>query len=216
MTGLVAFWGGLATAAESYPSEYDWRYMTISSLLYPDRNPHGYLWGRAGLVICGLGGLYWVVRALRADARTRAALAAGYGCMVLCAVLPSPFVGMARSHDMLALAAFLALCVGVSRLTFAVVLKRGEARARMSRQRRGALAVAGLPLLPVVLAAAAVAHGTSAHLPWVTLAWRARGISAYWSFAFWEWVACAMYSALLLCLGSECARETAATTFRGP
>jgi hypothetical protein len=45
---------GLGMAAQSFPSEYDWRYMTISSLLYQDRNPHGYGWGRAGLVICGL------------------------------------------------------------------------------------------------------------------------------------------------------------------
>jgi len=62
--GLLAFWMGLTLAARSYPSEYDWRYMTISSLLYQDRNPHGYGWGRAGLAICGVCGLYWVLRGL--------------------------------------------------------------------------------------------------------------------------------------------------------
>lgn len=41
--GVLAFWGGMLMAERSYPSEYDWRYMTISSLVYGDRNPNGYL-----------------------------------------------------------------------------------------------------------------------------------------------------------------------------
>ncbi|HET9390794.1 MAG TPA: hypothetical protein VFO44_14190, partial [Steroidobacteraceae bacterium] len=51
--GVLAFWGGMFIAERSYPSEYDWRYMTISSLVYGDRNPDGYLWARAGIVLCG-------------------------------------------------------------------------------------------------------------------------------------------------------------------
>src|ERR1700721_79439 len=58
--GVVAFWCCLWMAAERYPSEYDWRYMTISSLLYPERNPHGYRWAWGGVAVCGLGGLCWV------------------------------------------------------------------------------------------------------------------------------------------------------------
>src|ERR1700678_414498 len=58
--GVLAFWCGLWIAGALYPSEYDWRYMTISSLLYPDRNPDGYRWAWAGVALCGLGGLCWV------------------------------------------------------------------------------------------------------------------------------------------------------------
>ena len=58
--GVLAFWGGLVMAGQRYPSQYDWRYMTISSLVYPDRDPGGYLWAWAGIVLCGLGGLCWV------------------------------------------------------------------------------------------------------------------------------------------------------------
>ena len=92
--GLLAFWMGLTLAARSYPSEYDWRYMTISSLLYQDRNPHGYGWGRAGLAICGVCGLYWVLRSVRGQGLTTASLTAGYLAMALCAVLPSPLLGI--------------------------------------------------------------------------------------------------------------------------
>jgi hypothetical protein len=192
--GLLAFWMGLGLAARSYPSEYDWRYMTISSLLYQDRNPQGYGWGRAGLVICGVCGLWWVLRSARGQGLATVSLAAGYASMGLCALLPSPLRGIPRPHEALALAAFIALCIGVSRLSFAVIARR------QARRRGGALAVACLPLLPVLFAAAAQAYATRADLPWVSLAWRARGIPPYWSFAFWEWVACAIYSALLLWL----------------
>lgn len=193
--GLLAFWMGLTLAARSYPSEYDWRYMTISSLLYQDRNPHGYGWGRAGLAICGVCGLYWALRSVRGQGLTTASLAAGYLAMALCAVLPSPLLGIPKPHEALALTAFIAVCVGVSRLSFAAL-----ARPQAGRQRLSALAVSSLPLLPVVLAAAAQTYASRVHLPWVSLAWRARGIPAYWSFAFWEWLACAIYTAFLLWL----------------
>lgn len=192
--GVLAFWIGLGLAAQSFPSEYDWRYMTISSLLYQDRNPHGYGWGRTGLVICGLCGLWWVLKRVRGQGLATVSLAAGYVAMVLCALLPSPLPGIPRPHEVLALAAFIALCIGASRLSFAVIARRQAGR------RIPALAISCLPLLPVLLAAAAQTYATRAQLPWVSLAWRARGIPPYWSFAFWEWLACAVYSALLLWL----------------
>ena len=46
LVGVVAFWGGTWMAARHYPLEYDWRYMTISSLLSAERNPVGHLWDR--------------------------------------------------------------------------------------------------------------------------------------------------------------------------
>jgi hypothetical protein len=30
---VIVFWGGLLMAARLYPSEYDWRYITVSILL---------------------------------------------------------------------------------------------------------------------------------------------------------------------------------------
>jgi hypothetical protein len=54
--GVLAFWAGLWIAARRYPTEYDWRYMSISNLLYPDRNPDGYQWAWGGLMLCALVG----------------------------------------------------------------------------------------------------------------------------------------------------------------
>src|SRR3974390_349673 len=50
-SSVVAFWIGLWRAAWSYPFVFDWRYTTISSLLYSDRNPDGHAWGVAGLAV---------------------------------------------------------------------------------------------------------------------------------------------------------------------
>jgi hypothetical protein len=198
--GLLAFWAGLGLAARSYPSAYDWRYMTISSLLYQERNPHGYLSGRAGLATCGVCGLYWVLKSVRGRGFTTATLAAGYGCMALCALLPSPLLGVPKSHEVLALMAFIAVCVGVTRLSFAALAGGRQVLGQADLRRLGALTVSSLPLLPVILALAAEIYAAHAHLPWVSLAWRARGIPVALSFAFWEWLACALYTAFLLWL----------------
>jgi hypothetical protein len=47
--GVLAFWGGMLMAARRYPSEYDWRYMTLSSLLSPGRDHAGHLWASGGI-----------------------------------------------------------------------------------------------------------------------------------------------------------------------
>jgi len=57
-----------------------------------------------------------------------------------------------------------------------------------------------LPLLPIVLAVAAQTYASHVHLPWVSLAWRAWGVPVYWSFAFWEWLACAIYTVFVVWL----------------
>jgi hypothetical protein len=67
--GVLAFWGGMLMAGRSYPKEYDWQYITISSLVYGDRNPNGYKWTRGGIVLCGLAGLYWTTVLVRKGKR---------------------------------------------------------------------------------------------------------------------------------------------------
>jgi hypothetical protein len=211
--GLVAFWTGLGMAARSFPSEYDWRYMTISSLLYQERNPHGYVWARGGLVVCAVCGLYWALKGERGGPLTTVILAAGYTCMALCALLPSPFLGLPKPHEVLAVTAFIAVCVGVARLSFAALVRRKWAAGRASQRRLYAVGLSSLPLLPVVLAVCAEVHSERAHLPWVSLAWRTQGIPVYWSFSFWEWLACAVYTGFLLWLVWEPRRWRATTRF---
>ena len=49
---VLVFWSGLLAAVQRYPSEYDWRYITVSILLSPDRDPQvinwASGWSRAG------------------------------------------------------------------------------------------------------------------------------------------------------------------------
>jgi hypothetical protein len=202
--GVGAFWCCLGMAAEHYPSEYDWRYMTISGLLYPERNPHGYRWAWGGVALCGLGGLCWVSvliwnGSLSNDRRVGVwALGIGYLCMVCCASLPVPFLHMARSHDVLALAAFVCLCIGTVHLTYRCVQRslRGRTRSFSGRSWIYACVIAGAALLPLLLVSITQAYVSHAlpQLPWVGLEWRDRGVPAYLSFAFWEWVTCVVLS----------------------
>ena len=213
--GLLAFWAGLWLAARNYPSEYDWRYMTISSLVYPDRNPDGYRWAWRGLMLCALGGLSWTAVMLRdsgRDGRGRAgvgvwALGVGYVCMVSSAWLPAWLPRLPRGHDLLALSSFLALCVGIVVLTFRLTAgtfpRRPDAR---NPRLPYAWLLAGLALSPILLAAITQAYVSYAlpDLPWVGLAWRARGAPMFLSFALWEWITCAVFSAytFTLCLAT--------------
>jgi hypothetical protein len=208
--GVLAFWVGMLLAARTYPSGYDWRYITISSLVYPDRNPYGYLWARAGIALCGLAGMYWT--ALRVRSAKRAAFARqgagvwilglGYLCMTSCALLPAQQLGIPRAHDALALAAFVGICAGLMSCTFQAFERSARDGGPGPGRRLHAAVLAGAALSPIVLAAVAQAYVSYAlpELPWVGLTWRARGIPAYLSFAFWEWIACAVFSVYMVAL----------------
>jgi hypothetical protein len=189
--------------------------MTISSLLYPDRDPKGFLWAWSGLLLCALGGLCWVAVLLQRsrghNSGVRPAsiwpLALGYLCMIGCAVWPGRLLHLPRGHDLLALLAFVGICAGTVQLAYHAVEQRLRRRASTSptypRVRAGL--IAGTVLLPLLLECITQADvsRTFPHLPWVGLEWRARGVPAYLSFAFWEWGTCAMFSAYTLCLSID-------------
>jgi hypothetical protein len=216
LLGLLAFWAGLWMAGRKYPSEYDWRYMTISSLVYPDRNADGYEWAWSGLTLCALGGLCWTLVLLR-DRRHQSAgrppvgvwaLGVGYLCMVSCVWLPSLFPRVPKGHDLLALASFFALCIGIVLVTFYEAGRRLRLRKRSlaGGHRLYAALLAGAALSPTLMAALTQAYVSHAlpDLPWVGLEWRARGAPVYLSFAFWEWATCAIFSGYTasLCLAT--------------
>jgi hypothetical protein len=212
VVGVLAFWTCLGMAVRNYPAEYDWRYMTISSLVYADRNPDGHQWAWRGLMLCALGGLCWTTVLLRDwrendDGRRPVgvwSLGVGYLCMIACVWLPGWFPRIPRGHDLLALLSFFCICIGIVRLTFYVAERTLGRRTGTSSRRLYAALLAGMALSPILLAAITQAYVSYAlpSLPWVGLAWRARGAPVYLSFAFWEWATCAVFSAytVSLCL----------------
>ena len=206
--GVLAFWCGLLLAARRYPSEYDWRYITISSLVYPDRNPAGWLWARTGLVLCGLGGLCWALALLRGGRPEAArgspgvgALALGYACTVACALVPEWRIDIPKLHECLALAGFFGICLGMAGITWRVVTGGARRSGLPASARAHAAILVAVVLSPILLTAVAQIWASDVlHLPWVNLGWRARGVPVYLSFAFWEWIGCGVFSAYMLLL----------------
>jgi hypothetical protein len=208
--GTLAFWVGMTEARQSFPSEYDWRYITISSLVYAERNPSGFLWARGGILLCGIAGLYWTARLLRRWKQLCiveppigiSALGLGFLCMTCCALVPEGRLAVPRGHDFLALAAFVGICVGMAFLTFRVIEQSPRVRKLPGSPRLYARLLAGFAVSPIAVTAVAqlyVSHELPG-LPWVSLAWRERGVPVYLSFAFWEWVTCAVFSLYMLLL----------------
>jgi hypothetical protein len=208
-SGVLAFWFGMAAAAHAYPTSYDWRYQTISLLLYPDRNPDGYIWAWAGLVLCGLCGIAWSTElrrrleaaTARSSLRGARLLQAGFVCMCL-AVVPGRLLPVPKGHEILAIAAFLAICLGVIQALFLTLDRIAVHRPPKIGTRLRASIAAGVPLVPLVLAAITQAYLTleRPHVPWVSPAWRTLGIPIYLSFALWEWVSCVLFSVCVLLL----------------
>lgn len=210
--GVLAFWGGMLMAARRYPSEYDWRYMPVSNLLSPGRDPAGYLWASTGIVLCSLCGLCWAAvlaqRWNHGDAGDRPggirALQFGNFSMMCAALLPQWLLPVQKGHEILAVLAFAGLCIGMVRLMFQTVEQTLLRRMRRfsGHARLYAAIVASAAVVPVLLAglAQAYVHYVLPELPWVNLSWRARGVPVYLSFAFWEWVTCVVLSTYMAIL----------------
>jgi hypothetical protein len=200
---LLTFWGGLVIAARCYPTEYDWRYMTLTGLFAAGHNPAGHGWAAGGIALCGVCGFCWAQFLGRQWRREGTLgirfLQAGAFFMAGAAVLPGQPLGIRKGHEILVTLAFACWCLGMVGLLF-----RGADQAlrrwmggSIRRRRRYAALFSGVAAAPVLLAGAAQAYVFYAlpALHWVSLSWRAQGIPVYLSFAFWEWVTCAVLSA---------------------
>jgi hypothetical protein len=210
--GLLAFWGGVLAAAWQYPAEYDWRYMTLTTLLSASHDPAGHLWASAGIALGSLCVLCWAEALARRwtgeipGGRAGAIRLLQFGgiCMAGSAVLPQWLLPVRKGHEILVALAFACLCLGMVLLLFRVVEQ--VSRRRMSgaarRPRLRAAVLGGAAVLPMLLAGCAQAYVYYARpeLHWVNLSWRAQGVPYYLSFAFWEWVTCAVLSACVAIL----------------
>jgi hypothetical protein len=207
LTGLCAFWAGLAIATLQFPGEFDWRYMTVSNLFSAKHNPSGFVWGAAGVASCGALGLCSLLCAQlqsgpgrgRSRLSQSALLLVGFSFMTLAALIPSRWL-LAKGHDWLAVIAFLTLCGGLVRGAVSALL--GSYPTATCRRHLLAVAFAGAALWPVAGAAMSQAYLAlfRPELPWVTLAWREHHIPLALSFALWEWLTCLTLSACMAVL----------------
>lgn len=161
--------------------------------------------------MCALGGLCWTAVLFQCSGEGNRGLrvagiwplALGYICMISCAVWPGRLLHFPRGHDLLALLAFVGICVGTVQLSYVAVERSMRRRALASAWARVCAGfVAGVVLLPLLSEAITQADvsRTFPHLPWVGLEWRARGVPVYLSFAFWEWTTCVMFSVYTMSL----------------
>lgn len=118
------------------------------------------------------------------------------------AALPPWLLQVPKGHEILALLAFFGLCLGMVCLTYQAIERVLSHRVsgNVHRARLYATVVVGAALTPILLAGLAQAYVRYAlpQMHWVSLAWRARGIPVYLSFAFWEWVTCIVLSAYIM------------------
>jgi hypothetical protein len=198
--GVLAFWVCMFIAGARFPSVYDWRYMTTSQLIYPERNPAGHLWASAALIACAIGGLLWLF-VLRGTRRLQGlpVLATGYCCMILSSLLPERWLSIRDGHEVLAIAGFISVCAGLVFLSVHHLASRSQGRSR----RAWPIVLAVVAFLPVVITGVTQAYLTwwRPDLPWVGLEWKAMGLSPILSFAFWEWVTCATLSVCMTGIG---------------
>lgn len=211
----VLLWSGLLMAVHRFPAEYDWRYMTVSVLLSAKDNPGARDWAEIGVALCGLAVLVWSfavgsddpAAAPAAIRRPRGVywLRWGGAFMIGSGVLPFHLLGLTKAHEILTLLAFVGLCLGAVRLTLDRAYHASGARSRGGPRRSRILsaALAAALIAPIALAGLAQLYVfyVLPQLHWVGLAWRARGVPVYLSFAFWEWVTFVLLSLYLAVLG---------------
>jgi hypothetical protein len=149
--GVIALWGGLYEAMCRFPSEFDWRYMTLSRLLSPRDNPAGYHWAVAAIEGCGLAIALWsslLVALTRNSSATRSRgspwsirrgerfhapqgiriLQWGSIAMMASALVPLHMARLPKLHELLTIVAFLGLCLGLVRITQPRIHRRANSR----------------------------------------------------------------------------------------
>lgn len=210
--GVIGLWAGILIAGWLYPSEYDWRYMTISRLLSPEHNPVGHLWGSGGIVFCGLCGFWWTRRVARHWARASAqiplggirTMQVGYVGMACASALPQWLDRIPKGHEMIALFAWSSLLLGMMRLVFQTTERAVPRRtgSNIGSPRFYAAVLVGIAVLPILLAGFALGYiyFVLPQLPWVNLSWRARGVPLYLSFALWQWITLLVLSMYMVAL----------------
>ncbi|HVM59955.1 MAG TPA: hypothetical protein VMV72_03730 [Verrucomicrobiae bacterium] len=206
---FVSYFGILALAAALYPDTYDWRYLSISKLLYPLTNPRFHYIASAsvaatGLLMAPFAG--YIRRRLggaapRASAVGAALFFGGCLCLTLAGLIAShPLHGTARFpqlHNLLARISVIGIGLGI--VTFNVCATIGYCRAAPGtalHPRRLILSwnLLTLPIILITLTWLAIRISVNRSTP----AYHTIAATALWKVGFWEWIGSIVVFAFLV------------------
>jgi hypothetical protein len=191
---LVVMCAGILQAAKNYPGGFDWFYTVASALASHKHNPAGSAWFATGLGLSML--LLWpYVSSLKKKLQPLLVNKVHFAINALrISLVCGMLLGLERllvyslsdllykSHELLALATFLGLYIGILALLFQIM--------RYQRLYLVAIIVVVLPLLAIGLLQFYL-YIDQRELGWVDTSWRDKGIPVWLSFAFWQWFAIA-------------------------
>lgn len=214
----VTFAVGVLVSSSKHPEQpYDWPYVVMSALASRKHNPAGAHWFAMALGLAMLA--LWpavtylrdtfAARTSRAGPSRRAerwpigALRFGLLCGIALGVERLVFTHVSdlayKAHELLAIGVFVGLYAGVLGL-YAL-------RARRDRRAVAGALIVGLPLVAIGLTQLALFFDQR-DLGWVDRGWRAMGVPAWLSFAFWQWLAvAALWAGLGHLIGSSASSE---------
>jgi hypothetical protein len=207
----LAFFGSVWLAAQRFPREYDWRYMTISLLLSVHENPHGHWIIGLGISLSGLiqiplpGFFYERLRGISAwGARLGwVFMVLGLAAMILTGITPKHPSFFPRAHDVLAVVAFIALVLSVM-VNTGLVVKQGLScgAPKDSAMFLSWISLTVLALIPIVGTGLSqlYLYFFARGLGQAPLVWRSRGVPFVFSLAFWEWLTCVFLIVYLMLL----------------
>ena len=192
---FVSYFGMLGLSVFLFPRNYDWRDVSISTLLYPRNNPEFHFFASIGIAVTGLLMIPfagYINRRLRLVSPVAAnagtiAFAGGIICLILAGLIVShPLQGRSsvpRLHSILARTA--ALGIGVGMVVFDACAVRGYFNRATGKRlyRRTLLVLWSLATLPAILA---VVLGPAIQ-------------ARVWHLGFWEWTGSAAAFLFLVC-----------------
>jgi hypothetical protein len=206
---LISHYGVLGLAIWLYPQPYDWRYTSISQLLYPRNNPTFYYVASISVVasaVLMIPSAGYIRRRLRGASQVSGWIGAvlyfgGCICMVLSGLIAShPAHGTSRFpklHEILARVSVIGIALGI--LVFNACATRAYFRRADGKvpHRRSLIVSWNLLTLPALL---------------ITLAWlvirvllkrgptrHAIATSPFWHLGFWEWIGSVAIIGFLMC-----------------
>jgi hypothetical protein len=210
---FASHFGILALAISLYPDSYDWRYLSISKLLYPVTNPQFHYIASFSIVatavlVTPFAG--YIRRRLRGAAPQAATVGAalyfgGCVCLTLAGLIAShPQHGSAhlpQLHNMLARVSVIGIGLGIVVFTVCATIGYFRPKSASAWRSRGLVVSWNLCTLPAILVTATwLVIRTFVNRS--TPAYHAIASSPLWKIGFWEWIGSVVIIAFLVCAAS--------------